>query len=109
MSLPTWTEFLVTVYTATGDLLQALACAGVSPNDYYTLLETVPAFGQRMTVARRDAHRTAAGLIVARALPREAKALAPEIADAVCDRGMSDGEFLRRVGQALACIRREAA
>jgi hypothetical protein len=108
VSLPTWTDELSIVYSATGDLLQACAAVGIRPSNYYNALDSIPAFAEHMRGVRRQAHQTAARIMLAVALGSDNADLVPQFMEAVAgdDVGdLSDHQLLLRLGVALKCVR----
>jgi hypothetical protein len=108
MSLPTWTDELSIVYIGTGDLLQAFAAVGIRSSEYYKALETIPQFSEHMRGVRRQAHQTAARLILTIVLGADNADLVPEFMQCVAgdDVGdLTDHQLIIRLGTAIARIR----
>jgi hypothetical protein len=108
MSRPTWTDELSIVYIATGDLLQAFIAVGIRPSEYYKALESIPEFAEHMRGVRRQAHQTAARLLLAIVLGSDNADLVPEFMQCVAgdDVGeLTDHQLIIRLGTAIARIR----
>jgi hypothetical protein len=97
---------LCAIYVATGDLLSAMSCVDIRPSEFYALVDCLPAIAARIAVARRQAQRTAARLILSEALGAEHRELVSELVESLLrDEEITKVKFLRRMQFAVRWIR----